>query len=326
MDMGTKMILITGGLGFIGTHITRALLDLGESCVVVQRSTSVVPDAFADHAGTRFFLEQVDVTNRAAFLDIGERHEITGIVNLTGAFGFAADEPIHDAQLNMAGLFAVLEAARNWQVRRVSTASTIGVYAGTTDKSPLHEDLPLPMATGHGIPAFKKITELLADHITNTTGIEIVNCRISGVWGPGARPVSRFLTVPQLVRAAITDTEPDLSLLGAPAHADDGADLIYVRDCGRAVALLQVADKLHHRTYNVASGHPTTNTDLATAIGKTIPGARFDLPAGRDPNRPGQDVYLDITRLQQDTGYQPGYDTDNAVADYIDWLRAGHDR
>ena len=320
------MILIIGGLGFIGTHITRALLDMGESCVVVRRSTNAVPEAFADHAGTRFFLEQVDLTNRQAFLDIGERHQITGIVNLAGAFGFAADEPIQDAQLNMAGLFIVLEAARDWQVTRISTASTIGVYAGTTDKSPLREDLPLPMSTGHGIPAFKKIAELLTDHITDTTGIEIVNCRISGVWGPGARPVSRFMAVPQFVRAAITGTEPDLSLLGAPVHADDGADLIYVKDCGRAIALLQTAERLRHRTYNVASGHLITNADLVAAIQAVIPDARFDLPAGHNPDRAGADVYLDITQLQEDTGYRPRYDTDTAIADYIDWLRAGHDR
>jgi UDP-glucose 4-epimerase len=320
------MILITGGLGFIGTHVTRALLELGESCVVVQRSTSTVPAAFADDAGARFFLEQVDVTNRQAFLEIGERHEITGIVNLAGAFGFAADEPIHDARLNVAGLFSVLEAARDWGVTRVGTASTIGVYVGATDKIPLREDLPLPMVTGHGIPAFKKIAELLTDHITDTTGIEIVNYRISGAWGPGARPESPFLAVPQLIRAAIAGTAPDLGRLYSPAHTDDGADLIYVRDCGRAIALLQLANELNHRTYNVASGHPTTNTDLMNAIRKIIPGTRFDLPAGRDPNGPGHDVYLDITRLQQDTGYQPGYDTDRAVADYIDWLRAGHDR
>ena len=50
------------------------------------------------------------------------------------------------------------------------------------------------------------------------------------------------------------------------------------------------------------------------------------LPEGRDPNGPGQDIYLDITRIRQDTGYQPAYDTERAVADYIGWLRAGNER
>jgi NAD(P)-dependent dehydrogenase (short-subunit alcohol dehydrogenase family) len=79
------MILITGGLGFIGSHTTRALLDLGESYVLVQRRAAGVPDAFASEAGRRVVVEQADVTDRAALLDIGTRHKITGIVHLAGS-------------------------------------------------------------------------------------------------------------------------------------------------------------------------------------------------------------------------------------------------
>ena len=57
-----------------------------------------------------------------------------------------------------------------------------------------------------------------------------------------------------------------------------------------------------------------------------IPGARIELPAGRNPDGPGHDYYLDITRIHADTGYQPGYDAERAVADYIGWLRAGNER
>ena len=61
------MILITGGLGFIGSHTTRAMLDLGESCVLVQRRAAAVPEAFASESGRRVFVEQADITDRAAF-------------------------------------------------------------------------------------------------------------------------------------------------------------------------------------------------------------------------------------------------------------------
>src|SRR5260221_11937038 len=80
-----QMILITGGLGFIGSHTTRAMLDLGESCVLVQRRAAAVPDAFASEAGRRGLVEQADITARPAFLDIGNRHKVTGIVHLAGS-------------------------------------------------------------------------------------------------------------------------------------------------------------------------------------------------------------------------------------------------
>jgi UDP-glucose 4-epimerase len=320
------MILITGGLGFIGSHTTQALLDLGESCVLVQRSAAKVPDAFAGEIGRRLFVEQVDVTDRAAFLEIGKRHRITGIVNLANGVGPFVDDPIDDARKAAEGLLNVLQAARDWEVARVGTASTIGVYAGAAGLSPFREDVPLPMTAFHPIPAFKKINELLIDFFADASGLEVLNYRISGAWGPRGRPASPFIAVPQLVHAAARGTAPDFSSLRSPAYADNGGDLCYVKDCGRAIALLHLAERLNHRTYNVASGRATTYGEVAAAIEKVVPDAQIKLPEGRDPNGPGDDVYLDITRLHQDTGYQPAYDTEHAVADYIGWLRAGNER
>ena len=320
------MILVTGGLGFVGSHTTRALLDLGESCVLVQRRDPVLPADLAGQVGRRVFTERADVGDLAAMADIGRRHAITGIVHLAGSVPWppGAQPPVAGARNALGSLFNVLQAACDWQVRRVSLASTIGVYGGAAAPSPLREDVPLPMVAGHVIPAFKKIGELLADYLAGATGIEIVSYRISP-WGPGGNPMSPFTAVPQLVHAAARGTAPDFSALRSPAHAGDGFDMCYVKDCARAIALLQLAPRLSYRTYNVASGTVLTNADVAAAVKRLVPEARIELPEGRSPGS-GPGVCLDIGRLRQDTGYQPAYDTDRAVADYLAWLRAGHER
>jgi len=322
------MILITGGLGFIGSHTTRAMLDLGESCVLVQRRAAAVPDAFAGEAGRRVFVEQADITNRSAFLEIGKRYKITGIVHLAGSVPWppGAYEPVDGARKAIDSLLNVIQAASDREVARVSTASTIGVYGGAAGNPPYREDMPLPMTAGHVIPAFKKIGELLADYMAGVTGTEVLSYRIGGIWGPGGNPSPSFTAVPQFVHAAARGTAPDLSALYSPAYADDGTDLCYAKDCGRAIALLQLSEQLSYRTYNVAAGRATTYGEIAAAIRKVIPDAQIELPAGRDPNGPGHDTYLDITRIHQDTGYQPAYDTERAVADYTGWLRAGNER
>lgn len=321
------MILVTGGLGFIGSHTTRALLDMGESCVLVRRREPVLPAALAGEAGRRVFTERADITDLAALLEIGARHKITGIVHLAGSVPWppGADQPIPGARKAIDSLLNVLQVACDWQVPRVGVASTVGVYGGVTADPPYREDILLPMTSGHVIPAFKKIGELLTDYLAGATGTEIISYRISP-WGPGGNPSPAFTPVPQLVHAAARGTRPDFSALRSPAYAGDGIDMCYVKDGARAIALLQLAPRLGHRTYNIAAGKVLTNGEVAAAISRLVPDARAELRQGRSPAGSGQGTWIDIGRLRADTGYEPAYDTDRAVAEYITWLRAGHDR
>ena len=195
------MLLITGGLGSIGSHTARALLDLGESVVLTAHRSTRLPEFLDGEPGGRVVVEPLDTTDRAAFLDIGRRHEITGIV--------------------------------------------------------------------HG-------------------------------------------------------EDPDLTPPRPPAYAEDAGDLCYVKDCGRAIALLMVAERLNHRIYNVSSGRLVPYSEVVAAINAAVPGADIALPEGRNPDRP-PDNHLDITRLRTDTGFRPEYDVARAMPDYVDWL-SGHDR
>ena len=65
--------------------------------------------------------------------------------------------------------------------------------------------------------------------------------------------------------------------------------------------------------------------EIAAAIKDVVPDAQIDIPAGRNPSGPEHDTYLDITRIREDTGYQPAFGPTQAAVDYIDWLRGGHD-
>jgi UDP-glucose 4-epimerase len=324
------MILVTGGLGFIGLHTARALLDLGQSCVLTQHQSTRHPDFLNDFLGDqlreRAVVESLDLADQAAVRTLGERYDITGIVHLGGA-AMGALGPIEELRANTHYLLNVLQAAQDWQVPRVSVASTIGVYIGATASSPLPESTALPMTGTHPIEAFKKSSEILSTLAASGFGFEVANLRIGAIWGPLGRPQSSFFPLPRMVHAAVNGEVADLSTPQQQlAHAEDGIDACYVKDCGRAVALLQTAPKLRHSTYNVASGSLTTSGQVADAIRTVIPDAKINLAAGRDPHGSGQDLYLDITRLQDDTGYRPAYDLDHGIADYIGWLRAGNPR
>lgn len=319
------MILITGGLGFIGSHTARALLERGESCVLVQRrEPGAPPRLLADAFGERLFVERADATDLRALLEIGGRHGVTGVLHLAGAY---FGDPVADARADVNALLNVVQAAAAWGVARVGIASSIGVYDGDGE-SPLREDRPLPLGAHHAIASAKKVNEILASHLGPATGVQIYAARIGAIWGPLGRTASRFFATPQLVHAAVSGQNPDFGTMpgGRGPYAEDGFDMLYAPDCGRALAALQLAERLEHRVYNVAAGRVTTYRELADAIDAAVPGARPDLPQGHDPQLALPQSWLDISRLRKDTGYEPAHDTASAVADYVAWLRAGNER
>lgn len=316
------MILITGGLGSIGSHTARALLDQGESVVLTAHRSTRLPEFLDGEPAGRVVVEPLDTTDRAAFLAIGERHEISGIVHLAAAPHDSPD-PVDYLRADTRGLLNALEAASEWRVRRFAVASTIGVYAGV-DEVPWREQVPLPVIAGHQIPVMKKTAELFSTLAAQSAGFDAVCLRIGTIWGPLGLPDSPFFALPRLLSAAVGGEDPDLTPPRPAAFAGDASDLCYVKDCGRAIALLMLAARLNHSIYNVSSGRLVHYSEVVAAINTLIPGADLTLPEGRNPERPHN--HLDIGRLQADTGFQPEFDVQRSVADYAQWLLRHHER
>src|SRR5579864_8132980 len=106
------MILIIGGLGFVGANTAQALLALGEDCVLTQHQNARIPAFLKDHVGKRIFIERLDITTAQALLELGKKYSITGIVHLvTGGMpvgpGANALELIKDVQTTLTGIATV---------------------------------------------------------------------------------------------------------------------------------------------------------------------------------------------------------------------------
>jgi UDP-glucose 4-epimerase len=310
------VILITGGLGFIGLHTARAILDLGDSVVLTRYRSSNVPEFLQDEVGKRVFIEPIDLNSPYDLIDILRKHHVTGICDLfvprRGTL-----TPGEDYRVKMEGFLHVLEAARICDVPRVSHASSVAVY-GSVGEGPLIETIPLPMTSRSDTEAYKKSEEILGYHYGRLTGIDTVFLRIGGIYGPLYNRENRVNT--RMIKAAMTNTSANYEgVPGGAPYEENETDATYVRDCARGIALLTLASKLPQHAYNIGGGQRVTNRDLANAVKKSYPNAELNLQPGRRGGGGGES--MDLTAIRRDVGYEPQYDLERGVTEWIEWLK-----
>lgn len=314
------MILITGGMGFIGLHTARAFIDAGEEVVLMHFRTWRLPDFLQTEVGTRLhalYAEPVDLVRGLALLDVLRKHHVTGIVHLAAPAALGPD-PAEQYWSATQGLVNVLEAARQQGVARVSVASSVAVYHGS-GAGPWREDRPLPVESDSYTSAMKKAIEILALHFADRTALDVRVLRLATIYGPLYRSMSNLPS--RLCHAAVSGTQPDLDSRGARTpYAEDTVDLLYVRDCASAITLLHRAAHLRHRVYNVGAGRAVTNGAIAEAVRRAVPGAAVTLPS-HAPHADAPDAYMDVARLREDTGYASEYGVERGIAEYVAWLR-----
>ncbi len=311
------MILITGGLGFIGLHTARAFLDAGESVVLTRYRSARVPDFLQDEVGKRVFIEPVDLNSPYLIMDAIRKHKPTAICDLfvprRGTL-----PPGEDYRVKMEGFLHVLEAARLNDITRISHASSVAVY-GSIDEGPYREDMPLPMTSRSETEAFKKAEEVLGNYYAGESGMDIVFLRIGNIYGPLYQRENRTNT--RMIKAAMTSTPVSWEgIPGGAPYAEDQADALYVKDCGRAIAMLTTASKLPSRTYNVSGGRAVTYGELAGAVKRVYPNAQIDPQPGRPPHGKSY-MGMDIGLIKHDLGWEPEYDINRGMAEWIDWLK-----
>ena len=312
-------VLITGGMGFIGLHTAKAFVDAGEDVVITWYQTWREPDFIKDEYNKKVKIEQGDVSQGSVIRDIAKKHKVDGIVHLAVP-GVAALSAAVDYRTNMPGLIDALVAAREAEVRRICIASSIAVYHSMGD-GPYRESDNLPIESSNPTETYKKAWEVLDRHYASRTGIEVINMRIGGIWGPlyhsGMNLPSR------ITHAAVKGVDPEY-MGGRVPFRGDNADVLYVKDTASAIQTIHMAKDLEHTAYNIGMGHQITNGDLESAIKKAAPESKVAFQEGDGPAHKANG-YMVTDRLAA-LGFKAKWSVDDAFADYVEWLKAGNEK
>ncbi len=317
--------IVTGGLGFIGSHTVRAFAEAEEQVVATSYENTRVPSFLQPYVGNGLTIEQCDLDEPGAIEAVARKHGAGGIVHLALHRRASAD-PGEDVRVNMDKLSHLFDGARAAGVKRVCWGSNGAMFAELPE-GPFHEETPV-LLTGRVQPgAFKKAWEVLVHNYANnyaaTADMEVVSMRISGVFGPTYRSM---LNLPsRLCHAASRGHEPDFSeRFGGVPFAGDTFDITYAPDVAEAIRSLQLAPSLAHTVYNIGRAGTATAADLLDAVRAAKPGFDATLQEGRSARyRPN--ACLDNERITAETGWRPAWTIPAAIADYIAWLDSGEE-
>lgn len=286
--------LVTGGAGFIGSHIVKELVRQGQKVTVLD-----------DLSGGK--LENlVSVQNKITFMkgDICDFSTVLKacqgthfVLHLAALISVAESmaKPQETARINVQGTVNVLEAARQCGVKRVVFSSSAAVY-GTRPELPYKETTPIDCQSPYAWS--KQVGAELCQLYTKAYGLEAVALRYFNVFGPGQNPNSAYAAVIAKFMQLAVENQP----LGIDWDGLQSRDFVSVKDVVQA-NLLAAMQGVPGEIYNVASGRPYTLLELADTIEK-VSGRKLERISL--PKRPG-DVHessADITKISA-LGYKP---------------------
>jgi UDP-glucose 4-epimerase len=250
--------LVTGGAGFIGSHLTDALLARGHEVMVVDRlRTSKFNLNGAIERGAR--LARADVTDTAAMRDALNEWQPEVVYHLAAQIDvrWSVEDPSTDAHQNIGGTAAVLEAARHAGVKRVVLASTAGVY-GDPDRLPVNEETPPAPLSPYG--AGKAAAESYLALFSRLHGLSTLSLRMSNVYGPRQNPHGEAGVI-AIFCAAAAEGRP-VTVFGDGTQT---RDFVYVEDVAEAFAA--AGSSAEQGAINVSTGVETSLMELAAALG-----------------------------------------------------------
>ena len=291
----SRRVLVTGGGGFIGSNLVRALLERGNEVRVLDNFST----------GNRANLDDLDVQVVEGELRSYERVHaaVRGVETVfhLGALGSvprSVQDPLTSSAVNIEGTLNVLLAARDEGVRRVVYSSSSSVY-GTRRELPVPESSPPDPISPYGVA--KLAAERYCISFSRVyDSFETVVLRYFNVFGPRQSPFSQYAAVVPLFVTAIAEGRP------ITIHGDGGQsrDFTYVTNVVDATMLAAEVAEANGRIFNVAAGSPGSVNDVADTIGRLL-----GKPVEKEflPPRPGdiRDSWADITAAREVLGFEP---------------------
>jgi UDP-glucose 4-epimerase len=254
--------LVTGGAGFIGSHLVDALIDAGDEVTVVDHLNPARAPIFEALAARGANLVRGEVTDVTAMIEAFQAARPEAVYHLAAQIDVrrSVEDPSHDAHTNIGGTAAVLEAARVAGAGRIVLASTAGVY-GDPPQLPTTEATPPAPLSPYG--AGKAAAETYLALFSRLYSLSTLSLRMANVYGPRQNPHGEAGVVAIFCSAA-AHRRP-VTIFG---DGTQSRDFVYVGDV--AQAFVQAGRSAVGGAINVSTGRETSLLELTAALGLDV--------------------------------------------------------
>jgi UDP-glucose 4-epimerase len=311
-------VLVTGGGGFIGSHLAARLASLGHSVRILDNFATGRRSNVLALAG-EIELVEGDIQSYERVHNAVAGCEVVFHQAALPSVPRSVADPLTSNATNVTGTLNVLLAARDAGVRRVIFASSSSVY-GATKELPKREDMAALPVSPYAVA--KLACEGYCRSFGEVYGLETVALRYFNVFGPNQDPRSQYAAVvPNFITAVLTNQPP--AIFG---DGEQSRDFTYVENVVEANMLAMEADVAPGRVYNVACGEAVTLNQLFAELREIVDS---DLQPVYAPPRAGdvRHSLADLTRTRQDLGYEPSVELreglSRSVKDLRDRLSSG---
>ena len=305
--------LVTGGAGFIGSHIAQRLLGDGHEVRILDNLTTGRMENLADFAQDVEFVEG-DIRDADALQRVCEGCELVFHQAAVVSVPYSVEHPQETHDVNIQGTFNVLQAARAQGVRRVMFACSAAIY-GEDPELPKREAMaPAPLSP-YGL---EKIAGEYYMNVFNALyGLETVALRYFNVFGPRQDPKSPYSGVISIFVSKVLARQ-------TPTVFGDGLqsrDFVFVDNVVQANMLAATVPGAPGRCYNVGCGQQTTLNDLLQMLGRLTD---QDVKPIYAETRAGdiKDSLADISRIRQELGYDPRVGVEEGLNQLLEFERA----
>jgi UDP-glucose 4-epimerase len=305
--------LVTGGAGFIGSHVVEALVARGDRVRILDNLSTGFEDNL-EGVRSRVELRQEDLRDESAIDKACDQIDVVFHLAAMPSVPRSLDDPVTSFEINARGTLNVFLAARNHKVKRLVYSASSSAY-GDTEELPKHERMPPQPKSPYA--ADKLYGESLCRVFTEAYGLPCAALRYFNVFGPRQRPDSASAAViPKFIDALVRNEPPTIF-----GDGEQSRDFTYIANAVSANLLAAAAPRAPGKVFNIGNGTRTTLNELLRLIAKELgaePRAKHAPPRVGDVRHSQADIRLALAEL----GYAPVVGLEEGLKNTVKWFRS----